>query len=178
MPTHKAINKWWPIGLGISSILLFAIGGGLYGNCLYTDGYDVYISLSRYYTGIALLCLGAVAFIAFIVMSIVWLSRRNKKHDAESQPNFAPAAFRGSMAAPAPAYDTMVPNHMAQPVYQEPQKAMLKPESVVRANQVQVSPVISPVTTPSVGKFCGNCGTQTEHKYCTSCGAVVSELAG
>ncbi|RMZ91365.1 hypothetical protein DV736_g1387, partial [Chaetothyriales sp. CBS 134916] len=118
MHNQQPISKWWPIGLGITLIVLFAVGGGLISNSAYTDGYFIYINTGMYYGGIAACVLGGCVSIAFIVMIILYFTRRNR-----SACNIENGYNNVNYAQP----------HTTAP-YQ--QTAMAKPESIAMTNQM------------------------------------------
>lgn len=146
MPTQHPISKWWPIGLGITSLLLYAIGGGLVGNSAYTDGYYIYLDTGKYYGGIALCALGSFAFIAFVVMLVLYFVRRNRiTHQAET--SHGDVSYAGTQSSQ--------------------QNVVAKPEAVVMTNQINPQ---------KGSKFCGNCGSFANGKFCAGCGATVTGI--
>ena len=148
MYAQQPISKWWPIGLGIASVVLFAVGGGLVGSSAYTDGYYIYINTGMYYGGIAICALASFAFIAFIVMFILYFVRRNKTAQHVENGHGVVNYAQPQTAAP----------------YQQP--AMAKPEPVVMTNMTNQM-------AQNETKFCGNCGAAANSRFCVGCGATV-----
>ncbi|KAK5046413.1 hypothetical protein LTR84_008216 [Exophiala bonariae] len=149
--SHRPLNKWWPIGFAIASVLLYAIGGGLYGSSCSTDGYYYYCSYGQWSGGIALLSLGGITSTVAVILLIIYLIRRRNPAPYNSgtrmldQSQFAqPPPVAANVQAPAATY---------------PQYAASKPEADIRELPV------------NGGKFCGRCGTAVLSAFCPKCGA-------
>jgi hypothetical protein len=75
---RRPISTWWPIGFGIGAIVLYAIGGGLIGagpSLNYDDSGNSSPS-GTWAGGVAMCVLGALASIAWIVLLVLYLNRR------------------------------------------------------------------------------------------------------
>lgn len=89
-----AISKWWPVGLFITSIILFAVGGGLIGGSLgssssYYYGYlYYYTNNSMFYAGLALIVIGGLVKISFLVALFLFCVQRRRSN--RSQHNYIP----------------------------------------------------------------------------------------
>lgn len=150
-PAWRPLNKWWPIGFAIASVLLYAVGGGLYGSsCAITDGYYYYCSYGRWSGGIALLSLGGITSTVAFILLIIYLARRrsptpyNPGTRLIDQSQFAQPAPSANVQAPAATY---------------PQYTASKPVAEIRELPVNGA------------KFCGRCGATVQSAFCPKCGA-------
>jgi hypothetical protein len=152
-PAPRPLNKWWPIGFAIASVVLYAIGGGLYGSACVTDGYYYYCSYGQWSGGIAMLSLGGITSTVAIILLIIYLIRRrnptqyNSGARLNNQNQFAPPP-PVNIQSPRPAYQTYQPT---------------KPEADIRE---------MPHNQPMMeARYCGHCGTLVQSAFCPKCGA-------
>lgn len=167
------VSQWWPIGLLISSIVFFVLGGGLLGAwssssyCTYDYdyGYDYCIgNASEWDGGIACIVIGAILKLAFWVVLIVWCVQRRRSRSPSTvvYVNAQAAAESGNAPKAQPQANVY---SAPQPDYAGVQPA---PQYGV-ATQVQV-PVAE---KQAVTRYCGSCGSGTTTPFCSHCGSQV-----
>jgi hypothetical protein len=141
------IDKWWPIGLGITAIVLYVIGGGLFGawnNSIYCgydydDYYECFGNVGYWNGGVALCSLGGFASFAWLIVLILYLMRRNKA------PSHAP-----------PTEYNINYNYNTTPEVQP---------------QAPVQEVVPPKGGMKEGhRFCAQCGNSIQTPFCPRCG--------
>jgi hypothetical protein len=157
-PAPWTLNKWWPIGFAIASVVLYAIGGGLYGSygssCV-GYGYSYYCSTGLWSGGIAMLSLGGVTMTIAIILLFIYLIRRqnpiqwNSGTRLTNQSQYAPQP-PANIQPPRPAYQTYQPT---------------KPEADIR--EIPQNPPMMEA------RYCGHCGTLVQSAFCPKCGAQV-----
>lgn len=151
-PAFRPLNKWWPIGFAIASVLLYAIGGGLYGSSCATDGYYYYCSYGQWSGGIALLSLGGITSTVAVILLILYLVRRRNPAQWSSGTRLVDQ----SQVAHAP------PTNIQAPAAAYPQYQATNPEADIRE-----------LPSGNAGKFCGRCGAAVQSAFCPKCGAQV-----
>ncbi|GAB7348602.1 hypothetical protein MBLNU459_g6985t1 [Dothideomycetes sp. NU459] len=140
-PTAVPLNKFWPIGFGVAAIVLYAIGGGLIGSACNND--DVfYCDLGLWQGGVALCCLAGIATLAWLILLIIYLTRRQR-------------AGAGAGAARPGVGDTAT----SPP---QPPVAPAAPAAAI-AEKAEGG--------QGAGRFCGQCGGAVEARFCPNCGA-------
>jgi hypothetical protein len=75
------ISKWWPIYTGIKAVIFFIIGGALIGTfetSIFCDDYGCYGEPGLWAGGVAMCVLGAATTIAWVVLLVLYLTRRRK----------------------------------------------------------------------------------------------------
>ncbi|KEF54411.1 uncharacterized protein A1O9_09577 [Exophiala aquamarina CBS 119918] len=155
LPASRPFSKWWPIGFAIASVVLYAVGGGLYGSSCATDGYYYYCSYGLWSGGIAMLSLGGITSTIAIILLIIYLVRRRTPTQCSSasrlnyQDQFAPPP-PVNIQTPGPAYGRSRPT---------------KPEADIRE--------LSHHQPATGGKYCGRCGSSVQTPFCPKCGAQV-----
>jgi hypothetical protein len=163
--TSKApISRWWPIGLLITSIVFFIIGGGLLGAwsssaacSYYDDGYDTFYTCGanagEWDGGVACLVIAALIKIAFWVVLIVRCvqMRHSRAPSTVVYVNAQAAAESGTAPKAQPTTN----------VYPVPMQDM--------SHAAQAPDAEKQVVT----KYCGQCGTGTTANFCSQCGSQV-----
>lgn len=147
---HRPISKWWPIGLAIGAVALYAIGGGLVGSAC--DYY--YCDLSLWNAGVAFCSLAAICSVAWLVMLVLWATRRNR-----TTPYNAQTVVLDSRNVPV------------QPVQMQSQQAHAEMEAEDKAQPVVQAQAVN--GDGQGGRFCGQCGTQASTPFCSKCGTRV-----
>jgi hypothetical protein len=172
----KPMSPWWPITLGIASLLLFIAGGALLG--IWAGCYDG-CSAADYYCGVALIVIAAILKIVWIISLIMYIrSRRYGYRESIASTNLKPywnastglmdgqnfssqpsAPTQYSFAPPSQTQYSAVP--MTAPTYEE---ATVKNHGTYAAAQL-------PPQNPSGGiKHCAQCGAAVHTPFCAQCG--------
>jgi len=166
------ISQWWPIGLLISSVLFFILGGGLLGAwssstvCDYGYFDDIcYGNASEYDGGIACIVIAVVLKVAFWIVLIVFCVQRRRSRASPSTVVYvnAQAAAESGNAAKAQPQASMYST--PQPEFTGVQPA---PQYGAPA-QVQ-TPVAE---KQAVTRYCGHCGAGNVTPFCAQCGSQV-----
>jgi hypothetical protein len=174
----KPISRWWPISLGIATVVFFIAGGALlatWAGC-YWD-----CTRGGYYGGIALIVIAVFLKIAWIVVLVIYIRRRrygyggmastnskvhwnagtgllDSRNFSSSQPS-APTQY--SFAPPVQTQYSAVP--IAAPTYDEipaKQQAAYAAAEIPRQN------------APSGIRYCLQCGATVQTPFCAHCGSA------
>jgi len=165
-----SLSHWWPIGLIISSVVFFVIGGGLLGawsSSTYCDGYFndyCYSNGSEYDAGVAFIVIGVILKIAFWIVLIIFCVQRRRTQSPSTvvYVNAQAAAESGNAAKAQPQAN----------VYSAPQQEYtgVQPAPQYGAGAQGQAPVVEKQT---VTRYCGHCGAGNTTPFCSQCGSQV-----
>jgi hypothetical protein len=173
----KPMSGWWPISLGIATLVFFIAGGALLGTWAgcYWD-----CSVGGYYGGIALIVIAVLLKLAWIVVLIIYIRNRRTgyggmasanakvhwnagtglldgRNFSSSQP---PPPTQYSFAPPVQTQYSAVP--VAAPRYDE---IPAKDHAVYGAAELPQQ------HAPSNIRYCLQCGAPVQTPFCAHCGS-------
>jgi hypothetical protein len=152
----KLMSKWWWIGLLIAWLIFVIAGAALIGvwvsnstpHCSY-DSYFEYICedgnglTGAYYAALACFGIGGILHLAYWIVLIVWCTKRRRVVET------VPLTYTN-----------------APPMEAGPDKPYSYPSTAYYPGPDGTS---SPA--PTLGRYCGHCGTPVTSQFCTQCGA-------
>jgi hypothetical protein len=174
--TKPSISRWWPIGTSITSLILYAIGGGLFGaaTASYENDYDSYaVGNALWYGGVAICVLGAISSLISTILWVMFLRKRQKS----VYWNPVTGLLDTRNFANAPKHETgPTPTQFQQPQvgsYTSPLEFSQPPGTFAAAQPRAKNDVEMAVReTRERRRYCGQCGRGIDTAYCPDCGAA------